>query len=605
MINGELIVDNFAGGGGASTGIEIATGISVDIAINHDPEAIKMHKANHPSTKHYCESVWDVDPVKVCKGHPVGLAWFSPDCKHFSKAKGGKPKDKNIRGLAWVALRWAGLVRPRVIMLENVEEFKTWGPLNRSHRPIKAKQGVTFKKFIKQLENLGYTVEYRELVAADYGAPTMRKRFFLIARCDGKPIIWPEPTHGPLDSEDVKAGLLQPYVGAYTQLDFTLPCPSIFDTAEEIKEKYGIRAVRPLAPKTMERIARGLKKFVIDNAEPFIVQVNHSGAKSDYCNSMNEPLRVITAKHGFGIVEPYMVQIGQTGFTKDRSKDVREPLTTIVSKNEHCLVEVKTAPYMGTNTTNHPGGSCEEPIHTITTGNQQCLISPTLIQYHSKTSEKEVREQTIEDSIMTVDSSNRYEFVTSFLHKYYDGGYKGAGDSLEKPLPTVTSWDHNSICAATLIQMNNHCDGRDITEPIPTITAGDGHFGEVRAFLIKYYGQGTGQDIKKTLDTVTAQDRFGLVTINGVDYQIVDIGLRMLEPKELYGCQGFPDDYIIDKDYTGKIYPRSEQVRRCGNAVCPPIPAALVKANLPELCRCKRTPNMKIETEQTGQMKFA
>lgn len=427
MINGELIVDNFAGGGGASTGIELATGYSVDIAINHDPEAIRMHKANHPSTKHYCESVWDVDPVKACKGHPVALAWFSPDCKHFSKAKGGKPKDKNIRGLAWVALRWAGLVRPRVIMLENVEEFKTWGPLNRSHRPIKKKQGVTFRKFIGQLENLGYTVEFRELVAADYGAPTMRKRFFLIARCDGKPIVWPEPTHAPADSEEVKAGLLQPYLGANTQIDFSLPCPSIFDTAEEIKEKYGIRAVRPLAEKTMQRIARGLKKFVLDNPEPFIIQCNHGGER--------------------------------------RPQDIREPL------------------------------------HTVTT-------SP-------------------------------------------------------------------------------------------------GHFGEVRAFLVKYYGCGTGQNITDPLDTVTSRDRFGLVTIEGIDYQIVDIGLRMLEPKELYGCQGFPDDYIIDHDCTGKSYTRSEQVKRCGNAVCPPIPAALVRANLPELCVAERMPNMSIGQEETGQLSFA
>ena len=569
MIKGQLIVDNFAGGGGASTGIELATGYSVDIAINHDPEAIKMHKANHPNTKHYCENVWAVDPVKACKGHPVALAWFSPDCKHFSKAKGGKPKDKNIRGLAWVACRWAGLVRPKVIMLENVEEFKTWGPLGRRHHPIKAKQGKTFEKFVKQLTDLGYEVQFRELTAADYGAPTMRKRFFMIARCDGKPIVWPKPTHAPADSEKVKAGLLEPYVGAYTQIDFSRPCPSIFDTTEEIKEKYGIRAVRPLAPKTMNRIARGLKKFVIDNAEPFIVQVNHSGARSDYCNSMNEPLRVITSKHGFGIVD------------------------------------VKIAPYMGTNTTNHPGGSCKDPLHTITTGNQQCLISPTLIQYHSETAQGEARGQSIEDPLLTVDGSNRYGLVTSFLHKYYDGGYTGAGESMKNPLPTVTAWDHNSIVTANLIQMNNHCDGRDIRQPLPTITAGDGHFGEVRAFLIKYYGQGTGQDLKEPLDTVPTHDRFGLVTIHGVDYQIVDIGLRMLEPRELYGCQGFPDDYIIDHDYTGKAYPRSEQVRRCGNAVCPPIPAALVRANLPEMCVAERTPNMKIEAEQTGQLRFA
>lgn len=567
VINGELIVDNFAGGGGASTGIELATGYSVDIAINHDPEAIKMHKANHPNTKHYCENVWAVDPVEACNGHPVALAWFSPDCKHFSKAKGGKPKDKNIRGLAWVACRWAGLVRPRVIMLENVEEFKTWGPLNRRHHPIKSKQGKTFERFVQQLTDLGYKVEFRELVAADYGAPTMRKRFFMIARCDGKPIVWPEPTHGPADSEAVKAGLLKPYVGAYTQLDFSLPCPSIFDTSKEIKEKYGIRAVRPLAPKTMDRIARGMKKFVLDNPEPFIIQCNHGGERRP--NDIREPMPTITGKHGYGIVEPYMVQIGQTGFTKDRSKDIREPLTTIVSKNEHCL------------------------------------ISPTLIQYHSETAQGEVRGQGIDDPLMTVDGSNRYGLVTSFLSKYYDGGYKGAGDTLENPLPTVTAWDHNSVVTASLIQMNNHCDGKDIRRPLPTITAGDGHFGEVRAFLIKYYSQGTGQDVKDPLDTVTARDRFGLVTIEGVDYQIVDIGLRMLEPKELYGCQGFPDDYIIDHDYTGKTYSRSEQVRRCGNAVCPPVPEALVKANLPELCVAERTPNMQIKTEQTGQLRFA
>lgn len=555
------------GGGGASTGIELATGYSVDIAINHDPEAIKMHRANHPNTEHYCENVWAVDPVKACKGHPVGLAWFSPDCKHFSKAKGGKPKDKNIRGLAWVALRWAGLVRPRVIMLENVEEFKTWGPLNRRHHPIKSKQGKTFEKFVQQLTDLGYKVEFKELIAADYGAPTMRKRFFMIARCDDKPIIWPEPTHAPADSEKVKKGLLKPYVGAYTQLDFSLPCPSIFDTSEEIKEKYGIRAVRPLAQKTMDRIARGFKKFILDNPEPFIIQCNHGGERRP--NDIREPMPTITGKHGYGIVEPYMVQIGQTGFTKDRSKDIREPLTTIVSKNEHCL------------------------------------ISPTLIQYHSETSKDGVRGQTIEDPIMTVDSSNRYGLVTSFLHKYYDGGYKGAGETVENPLPTVTAWDHNSVVTANLIQMNNHCDGKDIRQPLPTITAGDGHFGEVRAFLIKYYGQGTGQDLQEPLDTVPTHDRFGLVTINGTDYQIVDIGLRMLEPRELYGCQGFPDDYIIDHDYTGKTYPRSEQVRRCGNAVCPPIPAALVRANLPEMCIAERMPNIQIESDQTGQLRFA
>ncbi|MCI7492110.1 MAG: DNA cytosine methyltransferase [Lachnobacterium sp.] len=569
MINGELIVDNFAGGGGASTGIELATGYSVDIAINHDPEAIKMHKANHPNTKHYCENVWTVDPVKACCGHPVALAWFSPDCKHFSKAKGGKPKDKNIRGLAWVALRWAGLVRPRVIMLENVEEFKTWGPLNRRHHPIKSKQGKTFEKFVQQLTNLGYEVQFRELVAADYGAPTMRKRFFMIARCDGKPIVWPEPTHAPADSEEVKKGLLKPYVGAYTQLDFSLPCPSIFDTSEEIKEKYGIRAVRPLAPKTMDRIARGIKKFVLENPEPFIIQCNHGGERRP--NDIREPMPTITGKHGYGVVEPYLVQCKYN----NEAQDVRKPIGTLTTVGSHLLVEPKLAPiidkayggnYQGA------GSKVDEPIDTITTVDHNRLIVTTLIQYHSETAQGEVRGQTIKEPVMTIDGSNRYGLVTSFLSKFYK---TGIGQDMREPLGTVTA------------------------------NAGGGHFGEVRAFLIKYYGEGTGQNIKEPLDTITSKDRFGLVTIEGVDYQIVDIGLRMLEPKELYGCQGFPDDYIIDHDYTGKTYPRSEQVRRCGNAVCPPIPAALVRANLPELCVAERTPNMKIETEQTGQLRFA
>lgn len=339
MINGKLVVDNFAGGGGASTGIEIATGYSVDIAINHDPEAIRMHKTNHPDTKHYCEDVWQVDPVKVCNGRTVALAWFSPDCKHFSKAKGGKPKDKKIRGLAWVACRWAGLVRPEVIMLENVEEFKTWGPLNRRHHPVKRKQGQTFKKFVQQLTALGYEVQFRELIAADYGAPTMRKRFFMIARCDGKPIVWPEPTHGPADSEDVKAGLRNPYVGAYTQIDFNRPCPSIFDTSEEIKEKYGIRAVRPLAEKTMSRIGRGLKKFVIDEKDPFVIDGKmpfliqyHSYAGQDVRGqNLRAPLMTLDGSNRYGLVCAFVSKFYKSGI----GQDIREPLHTVTTSPGH------------------------------------------------------------------------------------------------------------------------------------------------------------------------------------------------------------------------------------------------------------------------------
>ena len=602
MINGKLIVDNFAGGGGASTGIEIATGRSVDIAINHDPEAIKMHKANHPYTRHYCESVWNVDPVEACAGHPVALAWFSPDCKHFSRAKGGKPKDKTIRGLAWVALRWAALVRPEVIILENVEEFRTWGPLNRHHHPIKTKQGDTFRRFIKQLEDLGYEVEYRSLVAADYGAPTMRRRFFLVARSDGKSIVWPAQTHAKADSEAVKAGLLKPYVGACTQIDFSLPCPSIFDTSEEIKEKYGVRAMRPLAEKTMQRIARGLKKFILDNPEPFIVPIGYGERKGQKprVHGINEPLptSVSTAKHY--LCEPYMIQIGQTGFAADRSKDIRDPLTTIVSKNEHCIV----APTLIQCKYDNAPGDIQKPLGTVTTVGSHLLVTPTLLQYHSETADGEVRGQDIDRPIMTVDASNRYALVSAFLHKYFDGGYTGAGDKLENPFPTVTAQHRTSIVTANLIQLNHNSIGADVTDPLPTVTAGGGHFAEVRAFMVKYYGCGTGQDIEKPLDTVTAHDRFGLVTVHGVDYQIVDIGLRMLEPRELYNCQGFPEDYIIDHDFEGKEYPRSEQVKRCGNAVPPPFAAALVRSNLPELCVGERMPNMRIDGSG-GQLQFA
>lgn len=423
MINGELLVDNFAGGGGASTGIEMATGQSVDIAINHDPEAIRMHMANHPYTKHYCESVWNVDPVKICNGHPVGLAWFSPDCKHYSRARGGKPRDKNIRGLAWIAFRWAGTVRPRVIILENVTEFTTWGLLNRSHRPIKKKEGVTFKKFVSQLEALGYSVDFKELVAADYGTPTMRKRFFLIARCDGKPIIWPEPTHAPQNSREVAAGTKKPYVGAYTQIDFTRPCPSIFDTSEEIKAKYGIRAVRPLAENTMRRIARGIVRFILENPKPFIIQCNHGGMRRP--DDIEDPLPTITSKHGYGIVSP--------------------------------------------------------------------ILSPC---------------------------RDDQEKIAVFIHKYYGGGYKGHGAAADRPLPTITAFDHNSIIATKLVR--EKAIGK--------------HDREIYAFLMKYYGTGTGQSLECPVDTITSHDQFAIVQIEGVNYRIVDIGLRMLEPEELYGC---------------------------------------------------------------------
>jgi len=510
----EIVVDNFAGGGGASTGIEIAIGRSVDIAINHDPAAIAMHRANHPTTKHYTEDVWKVDPVEACAGRPVALAWFSPDCKHHSKAKGGKPVSRHIRGLAWVAVRWAKKVHPRVIMLENVEEFMDWGRLDVNSRPDPRYKGETFRRFIHQLERQGYHVEYRLLRACDYGAPTIRRRFFLIARCDGQPICWPEPTHGDPDGLEVLTGLKKPWVPVADVLDFSLPCPSIFATSEEIMEQYGIRAVRPLSEKTLKRIARGIMKFVVNNPRPFIVQVNHGGDSF-------------------------------------RGQDVIEPLDTITAKH-------------GTS-----------------------VIMPSLIQYHSEQTE-DVRGQQIQKPLMTVDASNRYGLVSTFISKYYGGDSVAAG--ADRPLPTVTAIDHNAVCAVAVTQFNNNSVGQEVTKPLNTMTACTNHFAEVSAFLVKYYGNGENAvSCGDPAPTITAKDRLGLVTVHGQDYRIVDIGLRMLTPRELFDAQGFPPDYIIDVDADGKVYPKSEQVARCGNAVCPPIPTALVRANLPELCPTKQS----------------
>ena len=546
----EIVVDNFAGGGGASTGIEIAIGRSVDIAINHDPAAIAMHRANHPATEHYTEDVWKVDPVEVCAGRPVALAWFSPDCKHHSKAKGGKPVSKKIRGLAWVAVKWAKAVHPRVIMLENVEEFQDWGRLDEKNRPDPRYKGETFRRFVGQLEKLGYHVEYRLLRACDYGAPTIRKRFFLIARCDGRRIVWPEPTHAAPDSLEVAVGIKKPWVPVSDVLDFSLPCPSIFASSKEIMEQYGIRAVRPLSENTMRRIAKGIMKFVVNNPKPFIVS------------------------------------IAQTGFAGDgRQYSVSEPLRTVVSKAEHCVC----VPVLMRNNENAVGSDAREPIGTITTGGHHMLIAPSIIQYHSE-QDVGVRGQTVDKPIMTVDASNRYGMVSAFISKFYGGGNTSPASDVGDPLPTVTAIDHNAVCAAYITQFNNHCDGQVVDDPLNTMTARSNHFGEVRAFLVKYYGSGDNAvSCEKPAPTITVKDRMGLVTVRGQDYKIVDIGLRMLTPRELFDAQGFPSDYTIDVDADGKGYPKSEQVARCGNAVCPPIPTALVRANLPEMCVSAKT----------------
>lgn len=589
----EITVDGFCGGGGWSTGFELALGRPVDIGINHDAAAIALHKANHPYTTHYQTSIFEVDPKEACAGRKVGWAHFSPDCKHFSRAKGAKPVNKQIRSLAWVVIQWAAAIRPRIISMENVPEFMTWGPCiaqrgrydrvlrtdgtealpgestpkqNRQLVPDPKRKGQTFRQFVEHLQKLGYTVEWRELTASDYGAPTSRRRFFLLARCDGKPIVWPKPTHGDPKSLAVQSGQLQPWRTAAEIIDWTIPCPSIFERS------------KPLAENTLRRIARGLQKYVLDNPEPFIVQVNHSG---DHFRgqSLDEPMPTVTAKHGFGVVTPYMVGICQTG-GGDRTRAADAPLTTICTKNEHCVV----TPYIMCNNAANVGRGMDDPVPTITTGNRNFLAAPTLIQYHTEQSAKEHRGQDVEIPLQTVDAANRYGLATAFISKYFGDGQQGTGSRMDAPLGTVTAVDHNSIAAATLLQFNNHCDGRDLREPLPTITAQSNHFAEVRAMLIKYYSGDGCQPVDHPLGTVTCRDRFGLVTVQGVDYQIVDIGLRMLTPRELYNAQGFPPDYEIETDCNGNAYPKKEQVARCGNAVPPAFATALARANYPEYC---------------------
>lgn len=503
----EIIVDNFAGGGGASTGIEIATGKRVAIAINHDPAAILMHKTNHPYTEHLQASVWDVDPKAVCRGRPVGLAWFSPDCKHFSKAKGAALVDRKIRGLAWITLRWAATVRPRVIILENVEEFQTWGPV-RKGKPVKKLAGTTFRKFISQLEALGYTVEFRELVAADFGAPTSRKRFYMIARCDGKPIVWPKPTHSKTGADG-----LPKWRCASEIIDWSLPCPSVFASKAEIMAKYGLKAVRPLAKNTMRRIIRGVDKFTIRSGKPFIVECNHSGG--GHIAPVGDAYKTITAKHTGGIV------------------------------------------------------------------------APSLIQYHTEQTES-VRASGLGTPINTVDASNRYGLTCANLVEYYTGGRPL---DVREPMHTVTSHDREAVVAAHVVKFKGDNLGHGADEPMQTVTTSAGEFAACEAYLAKMHGGdelGYWPLIRDLLNEfcgyTLAEDEVLLLEIGGTLYYIADIGLRMLSPRELYNAMGFPPDYIIGRDYQGHEYGRTKQVARCGNAVCPPVASALVRANLPEWC---------------------
>lgn len=500
----KLIVDNFAGGGGASMGLEMGFGRPVDIAINHNAEAISMHQINHPDTQHFCESVWDVDPVKACHGQPVEWAHFSPDCTHHSKARGGKPKKKEIRGLAWVVIKWAILKRPEKISLENVEEFKSWGPLDTDGQPIKERAGETFQAFVSMLSTgidakhpavaelrefmpkgfdispaingLGYSVDWKELRACDYGAPTTRKRLFIVAREDGEPVQWPEPTNFDPKAEKARKKKRgeksrQFYRTAAECIDWSIPCPSIFERK------------RPLAEATLKRIARGLQKFIIEAENPFILPAESAAPFiTEHANASNQ-----------------------------RNMPADEPLRTICA-------QVK-------------GG--------------------------------------------------HFALVSAFLAKHYGGNYSGSGINMAAPMDTITTVDHHALVTSHLVKLRGTCQhGQPVTEPMATITAGGTHIGEVRAFLLKYYGTNIGLPVTEPLQTITTRDRFGLVTIHGTEYQIVDIGMRMLEPHELYAAQGFPAGYIHNRTIDGKPLSKAAQVRMVGNSVPPVVIEAIVKANM-------------------------
>lgn len=495
----ELIIDNFAGGGGASTAIFLATGRHPDYAINHDAQALGMHAANHPETIHLCEDVFAVSPRKVCRGRRVGLAWFSPDCKHFSKAKGGKPVEKKIRGLAWVAVRWAEDVHPRMIYLENVEEFETWGPVV-DGRPCPDRKGHTYRRWKGRLEALGYKVEARTLVAADYGAPTTRKRLFLVARCDGLPIIWPTPSHGQ--------GRALPWRTAAECIDFSIPCPSIFERE------------RPLAENTLRRVAVGVQRFVIDAPQPFIVPVTHPGDQR--VHSINEPLRTITGANGgeLALVSPTLIQ---TGYGERPGQAPRVP-------------------------------GLHKPLGTVVAGQKHALVA-------------------------------------AFLAKHNGIGAKMVvGQDLFGPVHTITGTDQKAVVASSLVKLRGTSrDGQRVTEPLGTVSAQGNHFAEVRAFLIKFHRDGgQWQDLFGPLHTVPTRDSLGLVMVHGELHAIVDIGLRMLQPRELFTAQGFPLDYIIDRTADGTPLPKHAQVRMCGNSVSPPPAEALIRANLFEADEIRR-----------------
>jgi DNA (cytosine-5)-methyltransferase 1 len=599
VLPGELIVDLFAGGGGASHGIEAALGRSPDIAINHDPHAIQMHEANHPATRHHCQSVHhrEVHPVELVAGRKVGLLWLSPDCRHFSRAKGGAPVSKTVRGLAWIGLRWAKFARPRVVVLENVPEFTTAGPLDPTNHPIKERAGEHFRAFVREWQRYGYTVEWRTLIAADYGAPTTRKRLFLVARCDGEPIVWPEPTHG-------KNGKPKPWRAAAEIIDWSLPCPSIFERK------------KPLAPATCRRIARGIVRYVLQG-KPFVVRLGQWGGNGSYSNDPADPLTTVTTKNEHALVTPVTVSIGERH--EGGTARVDEPMKTLLTTERHALV-APTLARMGHG--DKQWNDIKEPLTTVTAqGNHHALVAPTLIQTgYGEREGQAPRSLDLHKPLGTAPAGGqKHGLVAAFLAKH-NGKTTGqpvdepahvvtgkdtkrviaahltvfrensVGRALDEPVPTITSGAGAErpagaahalgTVAAHLSVFRENSSGKPLDEPVPTLTAGGGKgaasMALVAAFLVKYYSNGTqDQALEYPLATIVTRARMGLVTvtIDGTEYAVVDIGMRMLEPHELAAAQGFASDYVL----TGT---KSQKIARIGNSVCPPVAAAVVAANL-------------------------
>lgn len=567
-----LIIDSFAGGGGASTGIEMALGVSPDYAINHSAAALALHAANHPETTHLQTSIYAVDPRDIVKkGQRVGLAWFSPDCKHFSKARGGTPVNKNIRDLAWVVVHWAEMVRPEVIALENVEEFQTWAPLRQMRdlqgrlrfdafgrpmmEPDPDRKGETFRRWVKRLRRLGYKVEWRELRACDYGAATIRKRLFLIARYDGRPIVWPDPTHGDPGSEAVKSGKLEPWRTAAACIDWSIPCPSIFDTAVQIREKLGLKAKRPLAANTEARIARGVKRYVLGAARPFVVNLTHRARLED----ADAPLRTITGAHRGekAVVAPHLMSLKGTA---RRDSAITAPHPIVLAGGGHSAV---IAPMLvQTGYGERPGQAPRAlnplaPLGTIVAGGVKHAPAAAFLAQHNTAKNGANPGRAIDRPVSTLTATGSQQtIVAPWFAKYFG---TGTGARTDEPCHTISTRDRFGHMQASLsapdFAPEHEARAREVAEFLRRHGAWDGG-----AFV--------------TLD------------IEGQTFVIIDIGMRMLTPRELFTAQGFPSDYVIEGvwnekggDWIWQPFPKTVQVSCCGNSVSPHPARALIQAN--------------------------